>query len=149
MKFILWIKWTAHKCAYKFIILFFFSPSRLISLGSNESFIDTKFYVSLIAIDSQHVITFITAQSGLLSVPDTAKPTFRQPHTTTHGPNPGQLSHTLARIARPLVEFIATLRLVRGRTVAGGQQPLHFRWPSGQQGLGGDLHLTMKVKGEC
>lgn len=123
-------------------------PCRLISLGSNESTIDTKFYVSLIALDSQHVISIITTQSGLLSVSDTAQPTFGQPHTPTHGPNFGQLSNTITRISRPLVKFIATLRLVRGCTIAGGQQSLHFRWSSGQQGLRGDLHLTMKVKRE-
>lgn len=45
---------------------------RLISLGPNESTIHTKFNVSLITVNSQHVVTIITAQSGLLSVPDAA-----------------------------------------------------------------------------
>lgn len=116
---------------------------RLISLGSNESAFDTKFYVGLIAVD-QHVVAIVATQSGLLSVPNAAQPAFRWPYAAASGPDAGQLSDAIAGIPWPLVIVVAAqqLGLVRGCAIAGGQQSVHFGRTSGQQGIRGHLHLT-------
>jgi len=100
-----------------------FLTYRLISLGSNESALDTKFDVRLVAVD-QHAVAVVAAQpAGLLPVPNATEPAFRRPYAAALGPNAGQLPDALAGVARPLVLVIAEiqLRLERGRPVAGGQ----------------------------
>lgn len=94
----------------------------------------------------------------LLSVSDTAQSTFRRHHAAAPGPHAGQLSDAVARVAHdriagPLVQFVAALKLglVGGYQFAAGRQHEQHELHDGQrhqsieQGHRRHLHLSLSA----